>query len=246
MENSISDIKRKAKIQIKGNAFNSLLLAMMFIFVFAAMPYFFKEVGILITFLLSAPIFLGLCILFLSIARVDKTPSEEMKVSKTLRPLGLDFVHAIKSIGNVNPYQANLSLVFYGFKHYFKAQALFLWNILLISLWSVLLVVPGIIKAISLSMSFFILADNPSVSVPKAMVLSEKMTQGHKKDLFLIGLSFIGWILLTVASFTLASFVTLPYIMTSYALVYEQLKKESISKGVIAEDDIVSLKTWEY
>ncbi len=246
MENSISAIKRKAKVQVRGNAFNSLLLAMVIIFFYALVPIFLKEVGCVITFLISGPVFLGLCILFLSVARVDKTPTEEMQKGKVMAPLGLDFIHAIKSIGNVNPYQANLSLTFYGFKYFFKAFVLFLWNIILVSLWTLLLIVPGIIKAISLSMSFFILADNPTVSVPKAMVLSEKMTEGHKKDLFLIGLSFLGWILLTLASFMLASFVTLPYVMTSYALVYEQLKEESIIKGVIEKDDIVSFKTWEY
>lgn len=246
MESSISALKRKAKVQVRGNAFNSLLLAMVIIFFYAVVPFYLREIGCLFTFLISGPMFLGLCILFLSVARVDKTPPEEGEKGKVMTPLGLDFIHAIKSVGNVNPYQANLSLVFYGFKYFFKAFALFLWNIVLVLLWSLMLIVPGIIKAISLSMSFLILADNPTVSVPKAMVLSEKMTEGHKKDLFLIGLSFLGWILFTLVSFMLASFVTVPYVMTSYALVYEQLKEESIKKGVIAEDDIVSFNTWEY
>lgn len=226
MEFSITGIKRKAKAQIGGNAFNASFLAMIFIFAFVLIPFVFKGIGCAIAFLLMGPIFLGFCIIFLCISRVDKTPTEEMKKGKVFAPLGLDFIHALKSIENGNPYQASLSLAFCGFKHFFKALGLLLWNTLLVFLWSFILVVPGVIKAISLSMSFFILADDPSVSLSKAMVLSEKMTQGHKKELFLFGLSFILWILFTIVSLGLASFVTLPYIMTSYAIVYDNLKKK--------------------
>ncbi|GAE87001.1 DUF975 family protein [Acetivibrio straminisolvens] len=136
--------------------------------------------------------------------------------------------------------------MFYGFKYFLNAAALYIWTTLLILVWSLLLIVPGIIKAIDLSMSFFILADNPKMDVRKVADLSTKMMKGHRKEFFMLTLSFIGWILISIFTFCIGFVITIPYIMTTYALFYDELKNESIKNGVIAEDEIGTKRLWEY
>jgi len=66
-------------------------------------------------------------------------------------------------------------------------------------LWSVLLIIPGIIKSISYSMSYYILADNPSITAKEAIKESERIMKGHKWDFFVLGLSFVGWFFLIIS-----------------------------------------------
>ncbi|MCO7176191.1 DUF975 family protein [Sporolactobacillus kofuensis] len=68
---------------------------------------------------------------------------------------------------------------------------------ILLFLWFLLLIIPGIIKAFSYSQVFYILYDHPEYSASKAIKESKKLMNGHKWKLFLLGLSFIGWCLLT-------------------------------------------------
>ena len=79
-------------------------------------------------------------------------------------------------------------------------------------LWSLLLYIPGIIKAISYSQTYFIMRDNPGMKGEEAINLSMKMMHGHKMDLFLLGLSFIGWILLGSITFGIGLLWVYPYI----------------------------------
>ena len=72
-------------------------------------------------------------------------------------------------------------------------------------LWSLLFVIPGIIKAYSYSMTFYILADHPEMSAKDAIRTSQVMMEGHKMDLFILELSFFGWYLLCGITFGLAA-----------------------------------------
>lgn len=65
------------------------------------------------------------------------------------------------------------------------------WMYLFTALWSLLLIVPRIIKAISYIMMPFILADNPQIGYDRALKLSMAMTKGHKGAIFVLALSFI-------------------------------------------------------
>ncbi len=92
------------------------------------------------------------------------------------------------------------------------------------ALWSMLFVIPGIIKGISYSMMFFIMADDPKVDAATAQKKSMAMTNGHKLDLFVLGLSFLPWFFLVAITFGLAAIYVGPYMQTTYALYFEQLK----------------------
>lgn len=92
-------------------------------------------------------------------------------------------------------------------------------------LWSFLFVIPGIIKAYSYRMAFFILADNPELSANEALQKSKEMMKGHKLDLFVLDLSFIWWFLLVAITFGVASIYVAPYIGATQANFYKSLKE---------------------
>lgn len=91
-------------------------------------------------------------------------------------------------------------------------------------LWSLLLVIPGIIKSFSYSMSTFILAENKGKPALECINESKAMTEGHKMDLFVLGLSFIGWGFLCIITLGMASIWVMPYVQATYANAYNSLK----------------------
>jgi uncharacterized membrane protein len=91
-------------------------------------------------------------------------------------------------------------------------------------LWSLLLVVPGIIKGLSYSMSMYILAENKGKPALECINQSKAMTEGHKMELFVLDLSFIGWILLGAITLGIAYIWVLPYMQATYTNAYYSLK----------------------
>lgn len=120
--------------------------------------------------------------------------------------------------------------IFYGFEDLWTAiKANFFMN-LFIWLWSLLLIIPGIIKAYAYSMTFFILAENKGMPVLEAITLSRKMMDGHKMDLFLLTLSFIGWFILVVITFGIAGIWVYPYFYATWANFYLSVKEDYLVK----------------
>lgn len=106
-------------------------------------------------------------------------------------------------------------------------------------LWSLLFVIPGIIKAYSYSLAPYIKSENPSISASKAIELSKVMTNGHKMDLFVLGLSFIGWQLLNGLTFGILGIIYVnPYFNAAQAFAYEEIKEDAIASGRISESDL--------
>jgi len=95
-----------------------------------------------------------------------------------------------------------------------------------IFLWTLLLIIPGIIKTLSYGMTPYILKDNPELSGNAAIEKSMRMMDGHKMELFWLELSFIGWIILSVLTFGIGFVLLEPYLNTSLAHFYEDLKKQ--------------------
>lgn len=98
---------------------------------------------------------------------------------------------------------------------------------LYIFLWSLLFVIPGIVKSFSYSMTFYILCDHPEMSAGDAITKSKEMMNGHKGELFVLYLSFIGWAILTALTCGLLSLYVQPYIEAAKAEFYENLKSKS-------------------
>ena len=94
-------------------------------------------------------------------------------------------------------------------------------------LWTLLLVVPGIIKSISYAMAPYILADNPEIGCEEAICRSMKMMDGHKMDYFLMLLGYVGLTLLSVVLFCIPMLWLIPYYQVVFTNFYLELKNEA-------------------
>lgn len=104
------------------------------------------------------------------------------------------------------------------------------WGMFLVGvftfLWSLLLIVPGIVKFYAYAMTPYILVDNPELSANQAINMSKEMMKGHKFDLFFLQLSFIGLIFLSIFTLGIGLLWVMPYMMTAQAAFYQDIKKE--------------------
>ena len=103
-----------------------------------------------------------------------------------------------------------------------------------IFLWTLLLIVPGIIKSYEYYMVPYILAENPEISTKRAFEISKAMTDGHKWDLFVLDLSFILWDLGVVCTCGLLAVYVAPYIRATHAEAYYKLKAEVVAGGSVS------------
>lgn len=93
-------------------------------------------------------------------------------------------------------------------------------------LWCLLLVIPGIIKSFSYAMTPFILEDHPELTASQAIRRSQELMDGHKGELFVLGLTFIGWELLNALTLGIGSLWLNPYKNAAYAAFYRELVAE--------------------
>ena len=123
--------------------------------------------------------------------------------------------------------------------NYLRKAGGMLWMTLWVTLWTLLLVIPGVIKSISYSMTGYILADCPNVTATEALKLSMRMTNGHKLELFIAGLSFIGWMLLSALTLGILYIVYVgPYIHITFAGYYVGLRDKALDSGVIERSEL--------
>lgn len=115
---------------------------------------------------------------------------------------------------------------FDGFKNFVNAFLLSLINSIFVALWSLLFFIPGIIKDLSYSMSFYLLADNPELTQDLARAKSVEMMDGNKWRLFCLRFSFIGWYLLGIITCGILMFWVIPYVKCAEAEFYKDLINE--------------------
>ena len=113
--------------------------------------------------------------------------------------------------------------LFGGFKNYVPALALSLLVAIFTMLWTLLFIIPGIIKAYSYSMSFYILADDPRIPANEARKRSMAMMKGNKWRLFCLDISFIGWYLLSILTLGILLLWITPYAQAARAEFYRSL-----------------------
>lgn len=106
------------------------------------------------------------------------------------------------------------------------------WGMILstiyIFLWTLLLIIPGLIKSYSYALTPYILVEHPEMSANEAIEESMRLMDGHKFDLFYLQLSFIGWAILSILSLGLGFFWLIPYQMTAQAAFYRDIKNEAM------------------
>ena len=108
-------------------------------------------------------------------------------------------------------------------------------------LWSLLLIIPGIVKSYSYAMTFYILADNPDMAPTEAINKSKEMMKGNKWRLFCLDFSFIGWYLLSILTLGILLLWVNPYSMQARVEFYESLKPQTAQDeafvGGMADDN---------
>ena len=103
--------------------------------------------------------------------------------------------------------------------------ALFLVN-LFTFLWTLLLIIPGIIKAFSYALTPYIIMDEPELTAKQAIARSCEIMQGRRWKLFCLYLSFIGWGILCLLTFGIGFLWLVPYMNASVAAFYEDARAE--------------------
>ena len=99
-------------------------------------------------------------------------------------------------------------------------------RILYTTLWTLLFIIPGIVKSLSYAMTPFILEDHPEMTASEAIKASMKLMDGHKMDLFILGLSFIGWSLLACLTMGIGFLFLNPYMNAAYAAFYRDISRK--------------------
>ena len=147
-------------------------------------------------------------------------------------PLVMGYIAVILTI--VRGGEPKVEKMFENFSGRFVSNmALFVLQYLYTFLWSMLFIIPGIVKSYSYAMAYYIQCDNPEMGANEAITRSREMMNGHKWQLFCLHFSFFGWILLSVLTCGLLLIMVTPYMNAATAEFYEKLKRdELIAKGI--------------
>jgi uncharacterized membrane protein len=136
-------------------------------------------------------------------------------------PLTLGWVGFVLALSrNQNP---KFEQIFGGFNRFGTALGAYLLTLLFIILWMLLLIVPGIMAALSYSQTFYILSEDPSIGAMDAIRKSKEMMYGNRWKLFCLWLRFIGWLLLCILTLGIGFFWLAPYMAVSMAKFYDDL-----------------------
>lgn len=119
---------------------------------------------------------------------------------------------------------SSIENVFSGFSSFGKTFVLNLLITIFVFLWTLLLIVPGIIALIRYSMSYFIMHDNPELTATEALDRSKEMMDGEKMNLFVLWLSFLGWFILGTVTLGIGFIWITPYYNAAKTAFYENLK----------------------
>ena len=209
---SLSSLRREARKALKGKWGSAVLLILVYALVTMVVPFGVEVV------------FSGGWEAWLYQETVPASASiVSMFVSFALIPLSVVLYWVFLDAYRNEPIRiAPLFTVYQNGKLTLKLIGTSLLFGLFVFLWSLLLIIPGIIKSLSYSQTFFLLKDHPEYSALQAISESKKRMKGYKGKLFLLYLSFIGWGLLSILTFGIGFLWLVPYIYTSLAAFYDQ------------------------
>lgn len=120
----------------------------------------------------------------------------------------------------------DFGVLFEGFQDYGRIFVTKLLQGIYTALWSLLLLIPGIIKYYSYAMTDYILKEEPAMKNNEAIEKSMAMMENNKMKLFMLDLSFIGWAILSIITFGIGFFFLQPYMQVARAAFYEDLKAQ--------------------
>lgn len=127
-----------------------------------------------------------------------------------------------------NKESAKITDLFSGFRLILKALIITLLFNIAMFLGYLLFIIPGIIAGLMFSQAYYILTDNPELSAIQCLKKSAEMMKGHKMELFIMGISFIGWLIVCVLSFGIGYLWYTPYYQMTMTNFYLNLKGETV------------------
>ncbi len=199
-----SEVRKRARRVLEGNWGTA---------VFAAVVYYVIVLGL--SSCVSIPFAYNLWI------------SNGSSVLMTLLCMPLSWGFTVFFLSFVRNQEKSVGALFDGYKRVGRIWLAMFLKTLYVFLWTLLLVVPGIMKSMSYAMMEFILLDNPDMDAEDAIHRSRVMMDGHKMKLFLLYLSFIGWAILCLFTLGFGFLLLVPYIQTSLATFYQDLVDEN-------------------
>ena len=157
------------------------------------------------------------------------TPSAGASLIDSLLRLAMAVVgvgFSLFVMNSVRRSQPALGNLLDGFGMFPRVLFLIILQIVLIFLWSLLLVIPGIVAAYRYSFAVYVMIDHPEMSAMDCLRESKRLTTGYKRQLFLLDLSFIFWFLLTMIPIVgyIAQVYVTPYMESAKVLYYEQIR----------------------
>ncbi|MFI3229222.1 MAG: DUF975 family protein [Bacillota bacterium] len=216
----ISESKNEAKQSLKGVWNDCAIIALVVGIALAA-------IATVITFVFT---FANL------VVAIFLTPAIEISVAY----IGLNLYRKIK-----NPQFSDMTE---GFKCYSKSLEIGIRKYVVIFLYTLLLIIPGIIKKYAYSFANFIMLDDKDITPKDAIKKSEELTNGNKMDLFLLDLSFIGWYLLSAFTCGILALWIVPYHNIAKVAYYQKLRAKKfgdvgvyVEQVKVLEDDIFNI-----
>ena len=123
----------------------------------------------------------------------------------------------------------SMFLKYFSQKYYWKTVEVMFVSDLKIALWTLLLIIPGIIKSLEYFYVPEIYVENPELSTDAILDRCSNLTMNHKGDIFILGLSFIPWEILSVITFGIAGVLFVnPYAIITHRLYYNELKENQL------------------
>ena len=183
------------------------------------------------TFVCATLVYLVISSICQSFIQIDEESASLAGLSLVMTILLLPLIWGFYTmyLDHIRGEKVGLGNLFQGYsKEWFSKSLLtLLLMYVYILLWTLLLIIPGIIKALSYAMTPYVLKDNPNMKSNEAIEESMRLMSGHKAELFLLSLSFIGWALLSLLTLGIGFLWLIPYMQTAFAYFYEDLKKEA-------------------
>jgi uncharacterized membrane protein len=135
---------------------------------------------------------------------------------------------AIYFLNILNDRPASIENLIEGFKPLLKVILIYIVISIATAIGIVLLIIPGIIIALGFSMTYYILVENPELSIEESLKESWRLTNGYKMELFVLHLRFIPWYLLGLLCFGIGIFVVMPWHQLTLANYYNYLKQQQV------------------
>jgi uncharacterized membrane protein len=209
----IGDIKREARQSLKNRWGFAVLLTIVVFAVYVLVPFFVEVI-------LSGG--------FPQWLNEDKGWPVVVSQILTLllTPVTIGYCWVFLQLLRKEPVQIKSAFQLFSGRWYWKSLGLTILVAIYTFLWSLLFIIPGIIKSIAYSQAYYILKDHPDYSLNQIITESRKMMNGYKWKFFLLELSFIGWAILSIITMGIGLLWLVPYIYSTLAKFYEEVSQK--------------------